>query len=243
MMGSNRWHEVWNNRKIDLGIVEKSDEYDLYKELKRLDGFDVNVENSEKYYKDFYNGMLDTIQKKMKGIKSIYEVGCGSGANLLLFQNREMKVGGIDYSQSLTNVAKNIVTSQDIDCDEAINLDVDEKYEIVISDSVFAYFTSQEYGMKVLEKMHQKAKKGVILLEIFDEDKKDECIQHRRALVENYDELYKGLDKIFYKKSMFEKFAKEHNYKLEFTEVKNEYYWNSKYMYNVLLMDEFVIPI
>lgn len=42
-------------------------------------------------------------------VNSVYEVGCGSGANLYLLKNRGIQVGGIDYSRSLVDTAKKIV--------------------------------------------------------------------------------------------------------------------------------------
>lgn len=81
----------------------------------------------------------------------------------------------------------------------------------------------------------EKADKQIILLEIFDKKKKEECLSYRKASVENYDEIYKGLDKNFYSREFFEDFAQKHNCELEFTDVVNDYYWNSKYMYNCFI--------
>lgn len=232
---NNRWHEIWNNRKIDLSKLDEKDEYTLYKELKRLDGFDVNVNDSESYYRGFYNSIVNLFESRLKEVSSIYEVGCGSGANLVLFDKRGVHVGGIDYSDILIEAAEAVLPNHDIVCEEAVNLSVTPVYDVVISDSVFAYFESEAYAMEVLEKMYEKADKQIILLEIFDKEKKEECLSYRKASVENYEEVYKGLDKIFYSREFFEVFAQKHNCELEFTDVVNDYYWNSKYMYNCFI--------
>lgn len=51
---------------------------------------------------------------------------------------------------------------------------------MVLSDSVFAYFPSAQYGESVLEKMFEKANKVVAILEIFDENLQDECNAYRK---------------------------------------------------------------
>lgn len=228
----NRWFEVWNNRTVDLNRLRTENQFQLYKELKKLDGFDVNVDDSEAYYKSFYDSMLALCNKNLINIKSVYEVGCGSGANLIIFEKLGMKVGGIDYSKKLVQAVDFILPDADVVCAEAIDLPIVPQYDVVISDSVFAYFKNEEYGLDVLEKMYTKAKKQVILLEIFDKEKKEECISFRKSQVENYDEIYKNLDKTFYDKNAFVTFAQKHNCDIEFSKVENDYYWNSRYMYN-----------
>lgn len=234
---ANRWKEVWNNRKIDVDKLKESDEFALYKELKRLDGFDVQVENEEAYYRNFYNGICEICETKLASAGSVYEVGCGSGANLFLLRRRGKQVGGVDYSEQLVAVAQDIILGggKDIIVEEAVNITVEPRYDAVISDSVFAYFNDETYGREVLEKMYHKAVSKIVLLEIFDKDMEEECNAYRRSFVENYDERYKGLDKVFYPRQMFINFAKEHDCTIEFEPVINEYYWNSRYMYNCFI--------
>ncbi len=229
---ANHWKEIWNNRQVDMERLVGSDEFLLYKELKRLDGFDVRVANEEAYYRAFYDGICKIYSERFSTAESIFEVGCGSGANLLLFANRGKRIGGVDYSGQLVNVAIEVLHGKDIAAGEAVDITTEKKYDIVISDSVFAYFQNEEYGRKVLGKMYDKALSQIALLEIFDKDMEEECIAYRKASVENYDEKYEGLDKVFYPKQMFMDFARAHDCRIEFEPVENEYYWNSRYMYN-----------
>lgn len=173
--------------------------------------------------------------KQTKEVKSVFEVGCGSGANLYLLKNRNIKVGGVDYAGILVDVANEILGENAVDIGEAAAFDVSPKYDIVLCDSVFAYFSDEEYGAAVLQKMYDKAEKGVFISEIFDKALEDECNRHRKAMIENYDEKYKGLDKTFYSRDMFISFAKEHDCRIEFSDVTNEYYWNSRYLFNCFL--------
>lgn len=167
-------------------------------------------------------------------VNSVYEVGCGSGANLYLLKNRGIQVGGIDYSRSLVDTAKKIVGGG-IEYGEALNISPEEQWDIVLSDSVFAYFPDEKYGEDVLKKMFQKAGKMVILSEVFNKSLEEECNRHRRAMVENYDVKYAGLDKIFYPKELFIDFAEKNNCSIWFSDVENPYYWNSPYLYNCFI--------
>lgn len=232
----NKWKEVWNkNKEFIFSEKEGEDEFVVYRELKRLDGFDVSIEDEEAYYRSFYDETInvwDQLRKKID-VRSAYEVGCGSGANLYLLQNRGINVGGIDYSDSLSNIARQIVTDRgSIRTDEAVRIDTEEKYDAVFSDSVFAYFPDEAYGLNVLEKMYEKAAKIVMIREVFDKSMQQECETYRKARYADYEERYRGLDKMFYDREMFHRFAKERFCRIEFSEVNNEYYWNSKYLFN-----------
>ena len=63
-------------------------EFELHKELKRIDGFDVNLEDENSYYRSLYTGMLKIFNDRFTNVESIFGVACGSGANLVLFMNR-----------------------------------------------------------------------------------------------------------------------------------------------------------
>lgn len=142
-------------------------------------------------------------------------------------------MGGIDYSTSLTDIARQVVRDSGNICTaEATVLDADEIYDAVFSDSVFAYFPDEEYGLEVLKRMYEKASKVVMVREVFDKSMKQECEVHRRKLYADYDERYRGLDKIYYDREMFSCFARERHCRIEFSGVENEYYWNSKYLFN-----------
>lgn len=115
---------------------------------------------------------------------------------------------------------------------EAVDISVDGKYDMVFSDSVFAYFPNENYGKAVLEKMYEKAKKVIVISEVFDKSLQAECECYRRKKFSDYDKRYEGLDKIFYSKGMFLEFAKKHRCTVKFSNVENEYYWNSRYLFN-----------
>ena len=51
----------------------------------------------------------------------------------------------------------------DLKCDEALNADIDLKYDVVLADSVFQYFNDVAYGQSVLQRMWDKADKMVVI--------------------------------------------------------------------------------
>lgn len=236
----NRWKEIWDNKGLNFApLFDGKDTFSVYKELKKMDGFDVSVEDAEGYYRSFFESeknMWVQLQEEL-GTFSAYEVGCGCGANLYLLQKLNInECGGMDYSRNLINIARKVVNDfHDISVDEAINIDVTHCYDIVFSDSVFPYFKNVEYGMNVLEKMYLKARKLVIVQEVLDESKKRECMRKRYELYDNYSDRYAGLDKTFYSKELFNQFAESHHCKIRFSDVNNKYYWNSEYMFNCFL--------
>ena len=234
----NKWKSIWEDKNINKLNLNKS-EFEIFCDLKKINGFDVNVENEEAYYISFYNAWKEMYQKLAsfdKGdINSIYEVGCGSGVNLFMFQNRigkDVKLGGIDYSASLVNIAKKIIRCNDLRCDEAVNIDVTNTYDLVMSDSVFQYFDGIDYAESVLRKMLLKANKLGYIGELHDSSLKEQWLDHRRKSMQNYDEIYEGLPKMFYSQDWINSIAKDYNRKTYFTTLKNKEYWNSRYLFN-----------
>lgn len=170
-------------------------------------------------------------------LHSVYEVGCGSGVNLYLFQNRikECALGGLDYSQGLIDIAKNVVCDADLVCGSAQNLDTAIKYDLVMADSVFQYFSSEEYAQDVLNKMILKSNKLVYISELHDITLREEWLAYRRKSMDDYDQIYEGLDKMFYSKEWITDIATQHNKQVRFTKGNNPEYWNSKYIFNCFI--------
>lgn len=90
----------------------------------------------------------------------------------------------------------------------------------------------------VLERMWAKAGKMVVVTEVHDQEKKDEHMAYRRKCVENYDEVYAGLDKTFYTREMFLQFAEEHGGRCEIVQPDNELYWNNRFVFDCYLYKE-----
>lgn len=240
-MNVNNWDKIWKNREMQIDISSEDDVFATFCKLKRADGFDT--QEASGYYEEFFSQWkeMESIIKKLVGqYNSVFEIGCGSGVNLYLFEKLIgcSQLGGIDYSEKLLNIARKVVQSKDIKCKEAIDVDSEKKYDIVISDRVFQYFQTTKYGMSVLEKMYNKANKCVIITEIHDIDKKNEHLDYRRQCVENYDVKYEGLDKTFYSKEDFIRFANDVGAKCLIKEPKNQLYWNNKFVFDCYIVKQ-----
>ncbi len=94
------WLEIWNKRTADSEILSSNEIRKIFAELKRANGFDVingglSINALINQYEDIkQNFSLYFKDKDFSKIKSIYEIGCGSGANLFLFQQENKIVGG-----------------------------------------------------------------------------------------------------------------------------------------------------
>lgn len=239
-MQDNKWKTIWDKKRLD-NIDLNKDEFAVFCDLKKADGFDVSVHDEQKYFQAFYREWMEMYKQinalTKNGIRSIYEVGCGSGVNLFLFQNRieEAVLGGLDYSQSMIDIAQNVLYNADLVCGGADLLDTQKKYDLVMADSVFQYFSGEQYAEDVLHKMILKSEKIVYVSEMHDLDLREEWLAHRRQSMENYDVVYEGLDKMFYSRDWILRIAKEHNKQVLFTKGDNPEYWNSKYIFNCFI--------
>lgn len=145
---NSKWHEVWEHRTENREILGSKDSKEIFMELKRINGWDSTGSMLE--YDQFYDQYVQTKNElefsprsKDNVISSVFEVGCGCGANLYLFQNDGYHVGGMDYSAHLIEIAGGVLTdSVELICKEAVSLPWDIKYDAVLSNSVFSYFDS-----------------------------------------------------------------------------------------------------
>lgn len=236
----NLWYKIWCGKDTSDVKVDK-DEFNSYCALKKADGFDVAVDNEERYFLNFYQGFLNSFEKMKEltgkdSFNSLFEVGCGSGVNLYLLKSRLNEgsyIGGLDYSERMIELAKRIVEGVDLYYGNATELPIEPKTDLVIADSVFQYFDSHEYAKQTLVRMLDKANDLVFLGEIHNEDLHDEWLDNRRKTIANYDERYKGLNKLFFSKSWLEDIAKQKGRRIYFEDIHNEEYLNSKYIFNV----------
>ncbi len=232
------WKKIWNLKEADEIQLNSESVKDVFMELKRLDGNDTigNGIMYESFLTQYQNLKKECMSVGEAPLRSVFEVGCGSGPFLMLFENDNVKVGGLDYSEVLIRTARKVLKNPiELYCDEAIDLKTEYKYDAVYSNSAFEYFQDEEYALQVLEKMFCKANYSIAILDVHDEDFKEEYMAYRKSIIENYEEKYRNLSKKFYSKVFFLKFAKRHKMDIKFTECKLKGYWNSKFVYDVYM--------
>ena len=147
---ANHWKEIWNQRK-PLADGLTGDWAHVFLELKRLNGYDVMGDGIPlDAFLNFNAGLVELLD--LAPGKSVYEVGCGAGANMYLMQHEGMIVGGSDYAEGLVETAQRIVLeARELAAMEAADIPTEEKYDAVYSCGVFSYFPDHAYATRVLE--------------------------------------------------------------------------------------------
>lgn len=234
---ANDWKRIWSNRSFDASAIDFSDPKKLFVELKRCNGFDTlggKISDDELIlqYEKIKMRLTNGAPEK---INSVYEFGCGSGANLFLFEREGFTTGGIDYSEALINIAKTVLKTDDLTCGEAANTPETPQYDCVLSNSVIAYFNDLDYTRRVLEKMYKKTRYSIGLIDVFDAEKETAYNDYRKKTIENYEEKYANLPKLFYNRSFFSDFAEEHDMKIDFCTSTVENYWNNDFIFNCFM--------
>lgn len=230
----NKWKEIWNRRRPVTGGLT-GDWSEIFLELKRLNGYDlvtgaIPLSAFLKIHSIFKERLHLT-----RG-KSLYDVGCGAGANLYLMQRDGIAVGGTDYAAPLVETARKVLPdARELTCGEADAFDTALKYDATLSNSVFSYFPDEEFAERVLLHMLEKTTDAIGLIDLHDADKEEDFLAYRRATIPDYDERYKGLGKFFYRRSFFEDFARAHNLHIEFPIFELEGYWNTPFIFHVFM--------
>ena len=231
---SNEWKAVWNRRQAADDALT-GDWQKVFLELKRLNGYDI-VEGGIPLasFLKFHKELKDLLYLT-KGA-SLYDVGCGAGANLYLLARDGITVGGTDYAAPLVETARKVLPdARELTCGEADAFDTALKYDAALSNSVFSYFPSEEFAERVLLRMLDKTSGAIGLIDLHDADKEADFLAYRRATIPDYDERYKGLGKLFYRRRFFEDFARAHNLRAIFPSIEMEGYWNNPFIFHVFL--------
>lgn len=84
----NNWQELWAGRPADKAVLHGGDARQLFLELKRSNDFDV-VEGGIPYESllNQYREMKQRLSRPLSegtNLQSVYEEGCGSGANFFV---------------------------------------------------------------------------------------------------------------------------------------------------------------
>lgn len=233
---ANNWKEIWQNRNCPVNGLNVDDRKETFLELKRIDGFDMKSDNGLTYESlmDQHKSIMDGLSKYNK-IESVFDLGCGSGANMFILQQDGYAVGGIDYSDTLLDIAKKVLKPKgllELVCDSASNMPTDIQYDAILSNSVFSYFSDYEYAEKVLDNINKKVRYSFALIDLHDLEKKDAFLDYRRKLNPNYDRDYQNLSKLFYGREFFENWADRNGFDVVFTRSEMEGYWNNEYLFN-----------
>lgn len=123
-----------------------------------------------------------------------------------------------------------------IDCLEAIQVPVLPLFDIVISNSVFFYFPSLESAEIVIQRMIEKSKHIIAILEVPDVTLYDTSEEMRRGEIgeEDYKIKYAGLEHLYYDKEWFIKIGEKYNLKTSIFNQHISHYKNNDYRFNCI---------
>lgn len=227
------WNDIW----IKKGNINLKDDLSLL-DLIKADGFDLGggVMTETKWL-----DMIEKVKKKTQLLSGnkILEVGCGSGAFLYpLYLEKKYNIFGVDYSTTLLELAKKVMPNASFFNTEASSLPFGDKYfDIIISNSVFNYFSDYNYAESVLKEILRVLKDGgrCQLLDLNDISKKEfaEKIRKKELGEEKYNELYKDLKQLYYDKNWFINFFEKNNIEFEISDQDIDGYKNSEWRFNV----------
>lgn len=121
-----------------------------------------------KSQKHFYAGITDDIAKiiDLSSINTLVDIGCGTGALCSVFNDRGLKVTGIDTAARMLNVARKVQSNKGIDFFQDNFLEglsfKDKSFDISIS-SYVAHGLVKEERKKLYSEMSRISKKLVII--------------------------------------------------------------------------------
>lgn len=145
-----KWKTIWNKKdRVNNYVLET---------LIKADGFDsgagsFTLDDWTIYTKQHFDKL------NIKDTDSIYDVGCGCGAFVYPLYLIGNKIGGGDYSSALINLANTVMQHCHFEHVDAIKIGAKQKYDIVLSHSVFHYFKDLDYAENVILNMLEKANK------------------------------------------------------------------------------------
>ncbi len=223
-----KWKEIWNkDERIHKILLET---------LIKADGFDSGAGS---FTVDDWIVYTDELYHKMNIVKgdTVYDIGCGSGAFVYPLFLENHKVGGVDYSTILIQLASMLMPHTDFINKDALDIEISLPYDIVVSHSVFHYFKDLTYAKNVIEKMIDKSAKKIAIFDINDATKEDTYHMIRKGNMSQneYSEKYAGLDHMFYTKEWFEDIAKEFGVKINIFDQSFTKYTNAKLRFNVIM--------
>jgi SAM-dependent methyltransferase len=107
---------------------------------------------AEKDYAGEFNYIFDLLKEYSKiPIKSVLDIGCGTGKHLQEFQKQGFQIAGIDLSQAQLDFAKNALGKKCLlQCAKASEFSFDRKFDSIVSlFHVMSYQTSNDELQKV----------------------------------------------------------------------------------------------
>jgi len=197
---AHNWNDIWAGRRLDPTLGSR------LAQLLAIDGYDTPFATvSEETWTAHVAGWAETLGL-IEG-SSVFEIGCGAGAFLYPLAGLGCRVGGLDRSPALVDVARAVLPDGVFLVTEAAEMELQPTVDVVVSCAAFLYFPSLEYASQVIERAARKARRAVLVLDLPDAACRDAALAHRVASLggeEAYQARYSGLDHLYYSREWFE---------------------------------------
>ncbi len=232
--GTMTWKYLWN-RHLESGFKLSDDPDRLLKSLLVSDGFDIGSRVIEPEDWNYYVKRMVRSLGLKKHMK-VFEVGCGGGAFLYPLYLNGFSVGGIDFASTLVHLARLAMPNGRFEVCNAVDLDVTERVDVVVANSVIQYFDSLNRVEAVLLRMMQKAD-VVAVLNIPDwrteVDEDEDCRDDIHG--DAYNEIYKDLRHLYFEQNWFRMVANNHGWKVRITRQQIPNYGKNPFRFNVVM--------
>lgn len=218
------WNELWKNRKAVSDRLN-------YEDLLKLNGYDgaqsdLNTRNLPAV-QEIYAKKMD-LQRE----DDIYEIACGAGAFLYNWSAMGHPVGGCDISEGLLACAKRALPYGIWHLDSAETFQVARRWDHIVSFGLCMYISPQKLEA-LIGRMVMKAHHTVSVFDIPDLAKREACEEHRRSLIPDYDNKYKGLEHFYHSKEEVAGYFNALGFNCDIYDQDIPGYENAKWRFNV----------
>lgn len=230
MTMTNSWHKLWEEKTL------ADDKPDLATLISMVGWKTKDGDLSEAEWLEF----VGFVAKKLDitGDDAIFEIGCGPGGFLLPFCDKGHAITGLDYSESLIDICRQVMPSGNFHYGEANLLPFpDQSFDIIFSNSVCHYFPDHNYSERVLSEISRCLKPGGrgAILDANDASKRHAFLEHRYERFggkAEYEEQNQGLPQLFYDKDWFVNTGAKYGL-IGYTEDQTiEWYRNTPFRFN-----------
>lgn len=217
-MGQAAWDEIWKKKAGEI-----TEDLSLESILK-VNGYDVKYAQTDtETIRKYVRGLIEKLE--LNPGDHLLEVGSGAGAIAMPMIDEGIHVTGVDRSAELIEIADRAMPNDTFLVASAADFDLQKKdFDAVLSQGVFQFFESQDYGIESIRNMLAHARPGAVVAvtDLLDEANREALMKERVRLIgekdfkERYVDL--GLMHQFYDRAALAQGVKDHCSKVWFEE-------------------------
>lgn len=120
-----------------------------------------------------YNDLYDFFSLLLAKNSKLLDLGCGPAniSRYLYDKNKSLKITCLDLSKEMLKIAQKYIPNAIFVCDNAINFDLNEKFNAVLSGFVMPYLTSEEVILHIENINAHLEKNGFLYMSFMNGEK------------------------------------------------------------------------